>query len=989
MSGVWTSPTEFKEFDASALTSEIASRSRAQGIIDMALLPDPDEVLKKLDKSIPVYRSLLTDAHVWSTVQSRKSGVLSAEWGIDPAGEGAGKGANEKAVEICDLALSRLDVYQIISEILDAVLYGLTPVELVWEQADGCWLPARAEAKPAEWFKYNSENELRFVSADDEESGEALPDKKFIIARHHATYANPYGERTLSRCFWPVAFKRGGFRFWATFSEKYGMPFLVGKVPRGTGAPERGKLLSSLSQMVQDAVAVINNDESIEIMEASGKTASADVYEKLIQTANREVSKAVLGQTLTTEIDRGGSYAATKEHMEVRGDLVDQDKRMAANAMNALLAWITALNAESAEPPVFRFFEGENLQADRAERDDRLVDQGVRFTKNYYQRIYNLEDDDFDLADAAAGANRQKLSSFSRRSPRLRRGRWFPGDDNFIEFAEGRQAEVDALADNAARAAHTFIDGWIEAVKKHLTAAKNLRSAGETIADLYTHDSRFAEALADALLAADRVGVDSVNAELGDDDGAGDFARRHGNADLHDAGRDFARRHGNADLHDAGRDFARRQKLSSFSRRSPRPVRGRWFPGSGNFIEFAEAQWGPGKPFEDAVAFFKARSFTIAGVSNADLLGDVRSEIIRAMEKGRTLKDFRADVDAVFDRRGWTRLKPHRVRTIFQTNIQGAYQAARHRQMTSPSVTAARPYWRYVSIDDSAVRPEHRALHGKIFRHDHPFWSTWYPPNGFNCRCHAQTVSKRELERNHWTAETVDPTGGLFEPVTPDGVTMPARPLMPDRGWDGGTASLLKEVRKREAKGFPDQKFVPAGNNRPVSGMGRPKGGKIPDRFFASMSNWIKPIKHRMAEGMSREAALMGLEADIKKVMRISPNESVAALRNPLGELVKVDMSVVAHVLEKRKQMRERYFGMVLQAIEDPYEIILQELVDEKTGDRRFRNKYISPYRNTKGEKRVLMVVTDPQPEYEMTWTVFVVRDIDQQRKGVKVLHGK
>ena len=448
----------------------------------------------------------------------------------------------------------------------------------------------------------------------------------------------------------------------------------------------------------------------------------------------------------------------------------------------------------------------------------------------------------------------------------------------------------------------------------------------------------------------------------------GDFARRHGNAELRDAGQHFARRHGNADLQVGRQSFAAMRD---------------------NFIEFAEAQWGPGKPFEDAVAFFRARSFTIAGVSNADLLGDVRSEIIRAMEKGRTLKDFRGDVDAVFDRRGWTRLKPHRVRTIFQTNIQGAYQAARHRQMTSPAVTAARPYWRYVSIDDAVTRPEHRALHGKIFRHDHPFWSTWYPPNGWNCRCHAQTVSKRELERNNWTAETVDPTGGLFEPVTPDGVTMPARPLMPDRGWGGGTASLLKEVRKREAKGFPDQKFVPAGNNRPVSGMGRPKGSKIPDSFYAGAPNRIEPLKSRIAGGMSREEALMGLEADIKKVMRISPNESVAALRNPLGEMVKIDMSVVAHVLEKSEETRERFFGLALQAIEGPYEIILQELVDENTGEHRFRNKYILPYRNAKGEKRSLVVVTDPQKEYELAWTVMAVRDVDGQRKGVKLLYGK
>ena len=75
----------------------------------------------------------------------------------------------------------------------------------------------------------------------------------------------------MSRCFWPVAFKKGGFKFWAVFTEKFGMPWLIGKVPRGTGDTDRAQLLDHLVKMVQDAVAVINDDESIAALEFQSK----------------------------------------------------------------------------------------------------------------------------------------------------------------------------------------------------------------------------------------------------------------------------------------------------------------------------------------------------------------------------------------------------------------------------------------------------------------------------------------------------------------------------------------------------------------------------------------------------------------------------------------------------------------------------------------------------------------------------------------------
>lgn len=131
-------------------------------------------------------------------------------------------------------------------------------------------------------------------------------------------------------------------------------------------------------------------------------------------------------------------------------------------------------------------------------------------------------------------------------------------------------------------------------------------------------------------------------------------------------------------------------------------------------------------------------------------------------------------------------MSPYQADNVFRTNLQTAYSVGRYQQMTRPEVLRRRPYWQYDAVMDERTRPTHRALHGKVFRADHPFWDKWYPPNGYRCRCTVISLSEEQVRR----------MGLAVEEATPEWVERPdgvPQPLLPDRGWDHNPGKVAWE----------------------------------------------------------------------------------------------------------------------------------------------------------------------------------------------------
>ncbi|MFK5222864.1 DUF935 domain-containing protein [Glaesserella parasuis] len=452
------------------LISEIATRARSFDHWATGYhLPNPDPILKKMGKDIAVYRELLSDGQVRSGVRRRKAAIKGLEWRITTTN-------NEKVDEQLYQVFNRLPLNNIITEMLNASLFGYQVSEVIWAERDGLIVPAEIIGKKPEWFVFDEDNQLRFRTKEHWIDGELLPEHKFLLTTQEATQDNPYGLGDLSLCFWAATFKKGGFKYWLEFTEKYGSPWLIGKHPRTTSEPEKDRLADSLEAMIGTAIAVIPDDASVDIVESAGKGASSDSYEKFLAFCKGEINIALLGQNQTTEQE--SNRASATAGLEVIEDIRNDDKAMLEATFNTLLQWICHYNFNVEQLPTFEFFEQESINTEQVERDEKLHRMGVRFTKQYFMREYGFEDGDIEL---------QAVNST-------------------VNFAEHHhhETEMDRTVSQMGELSQHSLNANIAQVRARLDTAESLEEAQQILDDILPQldFSEYAQLFAEGLTTA-------------------------------------------------------------------------------------------------------------------------------------------------------------------------------------------------------------------------------------------------------------------------------------------------------------------------------------------------------------------------------------------------------------------------------------------------------------------------------------------------------
>lgn len=147
--------------------------------------------------------------------------------------------------------------------------------------------------------------------------------------------------------------------------------------------------------------------------------------------------------------------------------------------------------------------------------------------------------------------------------------------------------------------------------------------------------------------------------------------------------------------------------------------------------------------FKAAAAEIKAIAFSVQRVEEENALKVFNESIIKSINSGATLQDWKDELPGLFLKSGYgvkdPDLKPWHLETIFRTNQASVYEAGKWDQYQKDNYVVG---IEYIAIMDTRTRDEHAALNGFIAPKGDKVWTYIYAPNGYQCRCTSSPVSE-------------------------------------------------------------------------------------------------------------------------------------------------------------------------------------------------------------------------------------------------------
>lgn len=183
-----------------------------------------------------------------------------------------------------------------------------------------------------------------------------------------------------------ILFKKIMMLLWAEFGERFGMPLAKAKTnTRDTKAV--ASLQNFLRDMASKSFAIIDNSEELDFVE-SVKSDSYNVFDKMIERCNSEMSKAVRLQTLTGDAGNRGARALGEVHQEADADVSDYNRDYISDLINETLLPLLAAHGFKTEGHYFQFIVQKQVSKDQFEQD-KWLDENFEVDAEFWAEKYN------------------------------------------------------------------------------------------------------------------------------------------------------------------------------------------------------------------------------------------------------------------------------------------------------------------------------------------------------------------------------------------------------------------------------------------------------------------------------------------------------------------------------------------------------------------------------------------------------------------------
>lgn len=211
--------------------------------------------------------------------------------------------------------------------------------EIVWQQEGGLWFPAYYLPVLPTFYGWETAQDapdrlLLFRNADFL-NGEPFPPNKFIVALNNEGPDHPLHNASFMSLVGWFGASKWGLQWLLEFCQLYGKPL---RKFYTANDEEKRKLLAELASQAVLSDVVLDKSTGEDVTIDAAGTATAIPQRELIEMAERQVHKLILGQTLTSDTsEHGGSLAQAKVHAGVERSEMLAAGRFVADVLTAQL----------------------------------------------------------------------------------------------------------------------------------------------------------------------------------------------------------------------------------------------------------------------------------------------------------------------------------------------------------------------------------------------------------------------------------------------------------------------------------------------------------------------------------------------------------------------------------------------------------------------------------------------------------------------------
>jgi phage gp29-like protein len=351
----------------------------------------------------------LKDCHLSGILHRRETAVGGLRWQVVPVSD------RPKAQRIAVFVEQVLrafgeeqlpgaelkDLPHTLAHLNGAVFYGYGVAEVLWDRRGRYVVPLGSiPIAPRRFIFAQQDGSFRWWDAVGSaipypgvDLRGAYPTGKFLIHRPRINGTVGCMEGLVRPLVWASLFRTWSIGDWMRLAELAWKPYRIGEYERAASKEDKDALLEALELLTTNGFALIPKTTNLKLEYVKGSSAAGNDHATLAAFLAAEMSKCVLGATLTVEQGRVGSNALGNVHADVSKALRDTDARaIEATIQRQLVTPLVRMNfGDNVAVPTFQFITDDAVDlVAYSTAIDRLAGRGLLIPARWCRSTFGI-----------------------------------------------------------------------------------------------------------------------------------------------------------------------------------------------------------------------------------------------------------------------------------------------------------------------------------------------------------------------------------------------------------------------------------------------------------------------------------------------------------------------------------------------------------------------------------------------------------------------